>query len=73
MIPLLLYYCKKSYFFAILVKHLLCLKRNNDIRTAPSDYSIIYVTVIEHFISIRAFENRLDMLRFLSFKIEAFC
>ena len=25
------------------------------------------------FISIRAFENRLDMLRFLSFKTDAFC
>lgn len=28
-------------FFALLVKHLLCLKRNNDIRTAPSDCSIM--------------------------------
>ena len=28
-------------FFALLVKHLLCLKRNNDIRTAPSECSIM--------------------------------
>lgn len=28
-------------FFALLVKHLLCLKRNNDICTAPSDCSIM--------------------------------
>ena len=32
---------QKILFFALLVKHLLCLKRNNDIRTAPSDCSIM--------------------------------
>lgn len=32
---------QKILFFALLVKHLLYLKRNNDIRTAPSDCSIM--------------------------------